>query len=52
MLGDDTRALASLDQALQEKADGLESLYTNPFWKDLRPAPRFQAILRKVNLVK
>jgi serine/threonine-protein kinase len=51
-LGDDEAALTSLEKALEERAFGLESLYCDSFWKELRPHPRFQAILRKMNLVK
>jgi len=52
LLSDDARALDSLEEALKERADGLENLYTDPLWKDLRPHPRVQAILRRMNLVK
>jgi len=52
VLGDDTLALESLEQAVTEMADGLEGLYADPAWKDLRPHPRFQAILKRMNFVK
>jgi len=51
-LGDDAGALESLENALSEHSSSLDKLYFSPFWKDLRPHPRFQAILRKMNLVK
>jgi class 3 adenylate cyclase/TolB-like protein/Flp pilus assembly protein TadD len=52
LLGDDAHALNSLEKAVNEHADGLENLYADSFWKDLRPNLRFQAILRRMNLVK
>ena len=51
-LRDDGRALDSLDTAFAERAFGLERVNYNPVWKDLRPHPRVQAILKKMNLVK
>jgi len=52
LLGDDARALDSLEEALKERGDGLELLPIDPLWKDLRPHPRVQAILKRMNLVK
>ena len=51
-LGDDTRALDYLEKAAEARATGLLYLACSPFWKDLRPHPRAQAILRKMHLVK
>ncbi len=51
-LGDDERALASLEKAVEEHAFGLERVSYFPYWKDLRPHPRVQAILKRMNLVK
>jgi hypothetical protein len=51
-LGDDEAALDSLEQALEEGAFGLENLKCDPLWDGLRSNPRFQAILRKMNLVE
>ena len=51
-LGDDGRALDSLDMAFAERASGLERVNYEPGWKHLRPHPRGQAILKKMNLVK
>jgi eukaryotic-like serine/threonine-protein kinase len=51
-LGDDEAALDSLEKAAEEHAAGLEYLNCDIGWKDLRPHPRAQAILRKMNLVK
>jgi tetratricopeptide (TPR) repeat protein len=49
-LGNDEEALNWLEYATENRyGDELNSL---PFWKDLRPHPRVQAILRKMNLVK
>lgn len=50
--GDDERALESLEQAFDDHATDLEWLNADPLWKDLRPHPRVQAILKKMNLVK
>ncbi len=52
VLGDDASALDWLEKALAEHSADLETLNSDAFWKDLRPHPRFQAILRKMNLVK
>ena len=51
-LGDDDGAVASLEQALEEKATMLRTVNSRPLWKDLRPHPRVQAILKRMNLVK
>jgi len=51
-LGDDERALNSLEKAFEEHASGLEWVNFAPFWKDLCPHPRVQAILKRMNLVK
>jgi tetratricopeptide (TPR) repeat protein len=51
-LGDDEAALVSLEQALAEHSFGLDGLNFDPYWKELRPHPRVQAILKKINLVK
>jgi serine/threonine-protein kinase len=50
-LGDDERALDSLERALAEHSSGLSALNCTRFWSDLRAHPRAQAILRKMNLV-
>jgi len=51
-LGDDEGAQASLEQAIEEKSVWLWMVSHHPLWKDLRPRPRVQAILKKMNLVK
>ena len=51
-VGDDARALDYLEKAAQERAISLWQLNSSPFWKDLQPNPRAQAILRKMNLSK
>jgi serine/threonine-protein kinase len=51
-LGDDEGAQASLEQAIEEKSVWLWMVSHHPLWKDLRPRPRVQAILRRMNLVK
>ena len=52
LLGDDARALDSLEDGLKERADGMEDLNADPLWKDLRSHPRFQTLLKSMNLVK
>jgi len=51
-LGDDEGAQTSLEQAVEEKSVWLWAVNFDPLWKDLRPRPRVQAILRRMNLVK
>jgi tetratricopeptide (TPR) repeat protein len=51
-LGNDAQALDFLEQAAEERSTSLCELYASPFWKDLQPHPRAQAILRRMNLVK
>jgi len=51
-LGDDEGALGALEKALAEHAYGLDALNWGLSWKDLRPHPRAQAILKQMNLVK
>ena len=51
-LGDDEGALASLELAFEEKAASLFTVNFRAWWKDLRPHPRAQAILKRMNLVK
>ena len=51
-LGDDEGALASLELAFDEKAALLFTVNWRAWWKDLRPHPRAQAILKRMNLVK
>ncbi len=50
--GDEEGALASLEQAAEDRAPGLTTVNYESFWNDLRPHPRAQAILKRMNLVK
>jgi adenylate cyclase len=52
LLGRDKDALDSLEKAVAEKAQGLGRLKVNRDFQTLRPAPRFQAVLRQLNLAK
>ena len=49
-LGDDHRALEWLEKAAEQRDDGLLLLKVHPIYDRLRPAARFQNILRKLNL--
>ncbi|HYO63436.1 MAG TPA: tetratricopeptide repeat protein, partial [Pyrinomonadaceae bacterium] len=49
-LGDTERAFASLERAVEEQAMMLSFLKVEPVFDPLRPDPRFDAILRRVNL--
>lgn len=48
-LGDTERALQSLEIAYQSRAEGIVSLKVDPRLKDLRPNPRFQDLLRRMD---
>ena len=49
-LGDKDRALRYLEQAYEEQDPALFYLKVGPFFNPLRSEPRFQALLRRVNL--
>ena len=51
-LGNDDKALELLEKAAENRGDPPWGLAVSPYWRDLRPHPRVQAILRKMNLVK
>jgi serine/threonine-protein kinase len=51
-LSEDQRALDLLEAAAEERPTSLTDIASEPYWKDLRPHPRVQALLRKMNLVK
>jgi TolB-like protein/Tfp pilus assembly protein PilF len=51
-LGNDSQALDSLEQASEDRAIQLPEPLTSPLWKDLRPNPRAQAILRQMHLIQ
>jgi TolB-like protein len=51
-LGNDAQTFEVLEKAAANHSWQLQFIATNPGWDDLRNAPRFQAILRKMNLVK
>ena len=50
-LGNDEEALKWLERAVENRA-AVDELNSLPLWKDLRPHPRAQALLRKMHLVK
>jgi serine/threonine-protein kinase len=50
-LGANDEALALLEKAADDHEHGLESLSMDPSWNELRPNPRFQAILRRMKLI-
>jgi tetratricopeptide (TPR) repeat protein len=49
-LGDKDRALTYLEQAYEEQDPALFYLKVGPFLRTLRSEPRFQALMRRVNL--
>ena len=49
-LGQNDAALDSLERACQERAAWMSFINVDPVWDALRPAPRFQAIVRKIGL--
>jgi hypothetical protein len=49
---DEAMALELLERAAENRDDPPVWLAVDPYWKDLRPHLRVQAILRKMNLVK
>src|ERR1041384_8222507 len=49
-LGDDQHALDLLERAVVDHALGTSWFVRSQFWNDLRPNPRFQALLKKMNL--
>ena len=49
-LGEKDRALAFLERAYDEQDPALFYLKVSPLLDSLRPEPRFQALLRRVNL--
>ncbi len=49
-LGDKEQALALLERAYAEHDFRLRGLKTDPDWDPLRTDPRFQRLLRQVNL--
>lgn len=51
-LGEDAQALDTLDKAYDEHASFLGWIHLGPVFADLRGHPRFQAILRRIHLVK
>ena len=50
-LGDKDQALTFLERAYDEQDPGLFTLKVSPFLDPLRSEPRFQALLRRVNLI-
>jgi serine/threonine protein kinase/tetratricopeptide (TPR) repeat protein len=49
-LGDHARTFEWLEKAVAANEYEVEFLKTNPAWDDLRPDPRFKAILKRMNL--
>jgi TolB-like protein/class 3 adenylate cyclase/Tfp pilus assembly protein PilF len=49
LLGRDDEALESLERAVTEKAHGVIRLKVNFVFEKLRPSPRFQALLKRLN---
>jgi len=49
-LGDNARALASLNQAFQQHSDQLTGLRVDPAFDHLRADPRFVELMRRVGL--
>jgi TolB-like protein/Flp pilus assembly protein TadD len=49
-LGNTERTLAELDAGLEQRATSLLMLAVDPAFAQLRPNPRFQALLRKIGL--
>lgn len=49
-LGDRDRAIAWLEKALAERADGLTWLAVEPMLDDMRSDPRFQELVKKIGL--
>jgi Flp pilus assembly protein TadD len=49
-LGDTERTLAELDAGLEQRATSLLMLAVDPAFAQLRPNPRFQALVRKIGL--
>jgi len=48
-LGDRDHALAWLEKAYEERDDALPGLKFDVFWDNIRPDPRFQDLLRRMN---
>ncbi len=48
-LGDRDHAMAWLETAYKEQNFGLPGLKTNPDWDNIRPDPRFQDLVRRMN---
>jgi serine/threonine-protein kinase len=49
-LGERDQALEWLEKAFAERTPGLTGLKTRPYWDPLRDDPRFQDLLRRMNL--
>ncbi|HEY3744419.1 MAG TPA: hypothetical protein VGL53_31465 [Bryobacteraceae bacterium] len=48
-LGDKNRALDALEQALSERSFFLDFIKSDPEMDSLRPEPRFQEVVRRMN---
>ena len=50
MVGDNARALDWLEKAYAERDPSMTYISCMPLWDPLRAEPRFQALLRRMNL--
>jgi hypothetical protein len=48
--GEKDQALAWLEKAFEEREPFMVSLNVDPFWSNLRSEPRFQDLVRRMNL--
>ena len=48
--GEKDQALTWLEKALEEREPFMVSLNVDPFWNSLRSEPRFQDLVRRMNL--
>jgi hypothetical protein len=51
-LGDNERALASLERAIEERSPRVLFVMVEPRFDPLRSAPRFQALIKRVGPLK
>jgi hypothetical protein len=49
-LGDHERAMTCLEQAYEERGGGMYGIKGSFLFRDLRSHPRFEALLRRMNL--
>jgi tetratricopeptide (TPR) repeat protein len=51
-VGDRERALGELERLCDQRSPWMRALNVEPAWDPIRESPRFQALLRRVNLVR